>query len=179
MIILPAKETERTRDDPDGTTPVSSGSTRDGEDGLLHPLGRRCMRVTLCSRCPYTPRDLAGHYDPNGVLHVCAKCDGRQETSTNHYPRKAHRRQQCAIVRNILATSEPRVARSATESLASSGITRAEPLSVQRSAPTASRHASKATANGYANLTSPDNDCGNTSADNFRRSQFRGREFSQ
>src|SRR5437879_1768759 len=104
MIILPAKETERTRGEPDGKTPVSSGSTCDGEDGLLLPLGRRCMRVTLCSRCPYTPRDLASHYDPNGVLHVCAKCDGRQDTSTNHYPRKARRRQQCAIVRNILAT---------------------------------------------------------------------------
>jgi hypothetical protein len=55
------------------------------------------MRVKLCSRCPYTPRDLAGHYDPEGILHVCAKCDGRQEASTNHYPRKAYRRQQCAI----------------------------------------------------------------------------------
>ena len=34
------------------------------------------MRVKVCSRCPYTPRDLADHYDPDGILHACAKCDG-------------------------------------------------------------------------------------------------------
>lgn len=50
------------------------------------------MKVKLCARCPYTPRDLTGHYDPEGTLHVCAKCDGQQEASTNDYPREAHRR---------------------------------------------------------------------------------------
>jgi hypothetical protein len=50
------------------------------------------MRVKLCARCPYTPRDLADHHDPEGTLHVCAKCDGQQEASTNHYPREANRR---------------------------------------------------------------------------------------
>lgn len=179
MSIVPAKETERTRHEPGGQTSVSSGSTCDGEDGLLLLLGRRRMRVTLCSRCPYSPRGLAGHYDPNGVLHVCAKCDGQQGASTNHYPRKAHRRQQCAIVRNSSVTAEPSAARSATESLVSSGTTLAEPPSVQRSAPTASRHARKAIGNGYANLTLPDNDCGNTPMANFRSSGFRSKEFSQ
>jgi hypothetical protein len=33
------------------------------------------MRVKLCARCPYTPRDLASHYDPDAALHACAKCD--------------------------------------------------------------------------------------------------------
>ena len=42
------------------------------------------MRVKLCARCPYTPRDLAGHYDPEGVLHVCATCDGKQEVSARY-----------------------------------------------------------------------------------------------
>jgi hypothetical protein len=41
------------------------------------------MRVKLCARCPYTPRDLAGHYDPEATLHVGAKCDGEQEYSPN------------------------------------------------------------------------------------------------
>jgi len=63
------------------------------------------MRVNLCARCPYTPRDLAGHYDPAGVLHVCAKCDGERETSNNHYPRMAHRRQKCVTVPNIFGTA--------------------------------------------------------------------------
>jgi hypothetical protein len=26
------------------------------------------MRVKLRSRCPYTPRDLTGHFDPEGEL---------------------------------------------------------------------------------------------------------------
>src|ERR1019366_6714838 len=83
-----------------------------------------------------------------GALHACAKCDG-QEASTSHYPRKTHRRQQCATVPNIFATAQPSVARSATASLASSGTTPGEPPSVQRSALPASRHAGRAIADGY------------------------------
>jgi hypothetical protein len=120
------------------------------------------MRVKLCSRCPYTPRDLAGHYDPEGVLHVCAKCDGEQGASTNYCPHKAHRRQQCVTAPNILGTAQPSVARSATENLASYGTTAAEPPSVQGSALTASRHARKATADGYVDFTPPDSDRGDT-----------------
>jgi hypothetical protein len=45
------------------------------------------MRVKLCARCPYTPRELAGHYDPEATLHVCAKCDGEQEVLTKRCPR--------------------------------------------------------------------------------------------
>jgi len=115
------------------------------------------MRVKLCSRCPYTPRDLAGHYDPQGDLHVCAKCDREQGASINHRPHKAHRRQRCVTVLNILGTAQPTVARSATENSASYGTTRAEPPSVQRSALTASGHVKRATAAGYVDFTSPDN----------------------
>jgi hypothetical protein len=46
------------------------------------------MRVKLCARCPYTPRDLAGHYDAESVFHVCATCDGKQEVNARHYPRE-------------------------------------------------------------------------------------------
>jgi hypothetical protein len=115
------------------------------------------MRVKLCSRCPYTPHDLAGHYDPQGDLHVCAKCDAEQGASTNYRPHKTHRRQQCVTAPNIPGTAQPSVARSATENLASSGTTAAEPPSVQRSALTASRHVRKATAAGYVDFTPPDN----------------------
>jgi len=33
------------------------------------------MRVKLCARCPYTPQNLDGHYDPKTALHLCARRD--------------------------------------------------------------------------------------------------------
>jgi hypothetical protein len=137
------------------------------------------MRVKLCAQCPYTPRDLAGHYDPEGTLHVCAKCDGQQEASTNHYPREAHRRHKCATVPNIFATAQPSVARSVTESLVSSGTIPGELPSAQRSAPSASRPAGKAIANGYAGFKPPDGGCSEHHAEISRRSEFRSKEVAQ
>ena len=92
------------------------------------------MRVKLCRRCPYTPRDLADHYDPEAALHLCAKCDGEQAMLTNHYPREVHRRRKCATVHNIFEMAQRCGAPSVTESLVSSGITAGEQLSVQRRA---------------------------------------------
>jgi hypothetical protein len=137
------------------------------------------MRVKLCARCPYTPQDLAGHYDSEGTLHVCAKCDGQQEASTNHYPREAHRRQKCATVPNIFATAQPSVARSVTESLVSSGTTAGELPSVQENARTASRNARRVTADGYVDFKLPDNVSGETTGVFFRSSGFRSRELTQ
>jgi hypothetical protein len=133
------------------------------------------MRVKLCARCPYTPRDLAGHYDPEGLLHVCAKCDGEHEASSKHYPRKVHRRQKCPTVRNVFAMAQPSVARSVTEGLASSGIIPAEPPSVQRSALIASRPARRATADGCADFRPPDNSCCEDHAE-ISRFGFRNKE---
>jgi hypothetical protein len=114
------------------------------------------MRVKLCARCPYTPQDLAGHYDPEAALHACAKCDVEKAMLTNHYPREAHRRRKCATVPNIYGMAQPSAAPSVTESLVSSGITPGELPSVQRSAPIASRPARRATADGYAHFEPPD-----------------------
>jgi hypothetical protein len=107
------------------------------------------MRVKLCARCLYKPRDLAGHYDPEAILHLCANCDGEQKASTNEYPRKAERRQRCATIPNTPVTAQPSVARSATESLASSGAIPGGPPSVQSSALTASGLVRSVTADGY------------------------------
>jgi hypothetical protein len=175
MSTLPAKLTERNPDQPDGPDPVCiapPSRTCGRKESLPLRPGRRRMRVRLCSRCPYTPRDLAGHYDPEAVLHVCARCDGEREASTNHYPRKTYRRQKCATVPSIPAMAQRSVARSATESLASSGTTRGEPLSVQESALTASRPAWTATADGYVDFSPPDNGRGETPAAPFRSSGF-------
>jgi hypothetical protein len=137
------------------------------------------MRVKLCARCPYTPRDLAGHYDPDGVLHVCAKCDGEQEASTNHYPRKAHRRHNCATVLNIHATARASVARSATDSLTSSGTTPGEAPAVQGSALTAPRPVKRATKDGYVGFKRPDNARSERHAAISQSSGFRIKEVAQ
>jgi hypothetical protein len=113
------------------------------------------MRVKLCARCPYTPQDLTGHYDPEAALHVCAKCDGEHGGSTQHYPRKAYRRRVCSTAPNIFGMAQRSAAPSVTENLASSGTTAGELPSVQRSALIASRPASRTTADGYADFKPP------------------------
>jgi hypothetical protein len=137
------------------------------------------MRVKLCARCPYTPRDLAGHYDSEGTLHVCAKCDGQHEASTNHYPREAHRRQKCVTVPNIFVTAQRNVARSVTESLVSSGTIPGELPSAQRSAPIASRPAGRTTAGGYPDFTPPDSSCSERHAAIPRLLELRSKEGAQ
>jgi len=114
------------------------------------------MRVKLCARCPYTPQDLAGHYDPEAALHVCAKCDGEQGMLTNHYPRAAHRRRKCVTDPNIFGRAQRSAAPSVAESLVSSATTPGELPSVQRSALIASKPARRATADGYSDFTLPD-----------------------
>jgi hypothetical protein len=92
------------------------------------------MRVKLCERCPYTPQDLTGHYDPEAALHVCAKCDGEQGMLTNHYPRETRRRRKWAPVPNIFSIARRSAAPSVTESSASSATTPGEQPSVQSAA---------------------------------------------
>ena len=113
------------------------------------------MRVRLCARCPYTPRDVAGHYDPEAVLYLCAKCDG-DEASSDHYPRKAKRGSKCAIMPKIFVTARSSVARSATESLVSYGAIPCERCSVHGSALIGSGHVRKPTENGYPCFARPD-----------------------
>lgn len=122
------------------------------------------MRVKLCPRCPYTPRDLSGHYDPKAVLHLCVKCDSGQMASTDHYSRKIHRRQECATVFNIDATAQPIVARSVKDGLASSGTTPGERPSVPESAPTVSGFVERTTVDFYLAIRLP-NSCGDDPAE--------------
>jgi hypothetical protein len=137
------------------------------------------MRVKLCARCPYTPRDLAGHYDPEAAFHVCARCDGEQGMTTNHYPRQTYRRRKCATVPNIFGTTQQSAAPSATESLVSSGTTPGELPSVQRNAPIASRPARRATADGCADFEPPDHSRSENHSEFTRRSGFRNKEAAR
>ena len=134
------------------------------------------MRVKLCARCPYTPRDLADHYDPEAAFHVCARCDGEQGMTTNHYPRQTYRRRKCATAPNIFGTTQRSAAPSVTESLVSSGTTRGELPSVQRNVLIASRPAGRLTADGYAGFKPPDNSCSENDAEIAFRSGFRNKE---
>jgi hypothetical protein len=118
------------------------------------------MRVKLCDRCPYTPRDLATHYDPKAVLHLCARCDDQREASTNHHPRETYRRQECATVFNSVVTAQPSVARSVRENLAWSDTTPGEPPSARRSAPIDSRPVERMTADFCPGLRPPSAGCG-------------------
>lgn len=79
----------------------------------------RHMRVKLCARCPYAPRDFAGHYDAEATLHVCAKCDSTPLLSTRHYPLEVQRRRKCSTVRNTFGMAQRSPAPSVTESLVS------------------------------------------------------------
>ena len=134
------------------------------------------MKVKLCARCPYTPRDLAGHYDPEAALHVCAKCDGEHGMLTNHYPREAHRRRQCATILNIFGMPQPSAAPSVTESLVSSATTPGVLPSVQSNALIASRPAARLTADGYAGFRQPDNSGSENRVEISLRSGFRNKE---
>ena len=107
------------------------------------------MRVKLCARCPYTARDLAGHYNPDAILHLCANCDGEQKASTNEYPRKAERRQKCAAIPNLPLRAQPSVVRSAKANSVSSDTIPGGPRSVQGSALNASGPVGNVTADGY------------------------------
>jgi hypothetical protein len=94
MSAIPAETIEHNRDDPDGRNQVCplTNHTYDGEHLQLRH-GRRHMRVKLCARCPYTPMDLIGYFDPDAAVHACAKCDGEQRAAVaRHYPREAERR---------------------------------------------------------------------------------------
>lgn len=137
------------------------------------------MKVKLCARCPYLPRDLAGHFDPKGELHACAKCDSQQRAGTDQYPRKAHRRQKCTTVPSIFLAAQPHVARSVTDSLVSSGIIAGELPSVRSGAPIASRPAGRAIAIGYAGFTRPETVFSGRPSEVLRHSEFRSQEDAQ
>jgi hypothetical protein len=138
------------------------------------------MRVKLCTRCPYLPCDLTGHYDPESALHLCAKCDDQREATAKHYPRKAYWRQKCATFPNIVGIAQRSVARSVTESSVLSGTTPGEPPSVQRNAPIASKPDRTVTADGCIGFRPlPDNGRGGHQATAQHRSEFRLKEVAQ
>lgn len=76
------------------------------------------MRVKLCARCPYSPQDLADHYDASSSSHLCVRCDGKAAAKLNILI-ATNGEAKCATATNALNTvSQARPALSAAESLA-------------------------------------------------------------
>src|SRR5215475_11119090 len=118
------------------------------------------MRVKLCATCPYTPRDLADHYDPAAALHLCATCDVEYEL------RKTLRRRTCpATTINTISTAAASAAPFVREDSASFAIIGAAPPCVPENASSISRCAGRATAAGYGDFEPPED-----SGDHARRS---------
>ena len=76
------------------------------------------MRVKLCARCPYTPRDLANYYDANSGSYLCFRCDGKSAPAGLAILVTANRESKCATADNILnAAAQQRFALSVAERL--------------------------------------------------------------
>jgi hypothetical protein len=146
--------------------------------GTGGPLERH-MRVRLCSRCPYTPSDLADHYDPGAVAHACAKCDGEQDKVKMYYPRESNRRRKCAISPNISMQPQRNAAPCAAANSVSSGTIPGGLHSVQRSALVAPSFVGRATAAGSERLKSPDSARGNGPSGLSLLPAFREKEPAQ
>lgn len=73
------------------------------------------MRVKLCARCPYSPRDVADHYDPASALHLCERCD--RNAAIPKICRKVHGRERCAIAPDAFSAAQRTAAPSVAESL--------------------------------------------------------------
>jgi hypothetical protein len=136
------------------------------------------MRVKLCARCPYTPRDLDDHYDPAAANHACARCDGQQDRGTLYYPRETYRRRKCSIVPSIFSIPQRSAAPSVAASSVSSGTIPGDRSSVRRSVPIGSRSGEKATAIGFTRFEPPGSDSGSLE-ENCSSSGSRHKELAQ
>jgi hypothetical protein len=110
------------------------------------------MRVKLCERCPYTPCDLADHYDPEAARHLCTTCDVEYDL------RKTQRRGTCpTMTTDSTGTAQRYAAPFARESSASFAIIAAAPHSVRGNASSISGSAGRTTASGYGKLEPSEN----------------------
>jgi hypothetical protein len=116
------------------------------------------MKVKLCERCPYTPYDLADHYDPGATLHACATCDREPATFTHQHSSQTQWSRKCVTTLNSTSTARQSVAPFATGSLASSVTIPGEPPSAQRGAWITSSPVAMVTIDGYGDFAQPDPD---------------------
>ena len=68
------------------------------------------MRVKLCDRCPYSPRDLADYYDANSSCHLCFRCDSQGAPAELLALVTANGGSRCTTAENILNAAAQRMA---------------------------------------------------------------------
>jgi hypothetical protein len=124
------------------------------------------VQVKLCARCPYSPRDLADHYDIDAALHLCAACDADFDLS------RTLRRRTCRTT-TINATgstgrTEAHAARFATESSASFATIAVALPCVRSGASSVSSSAGRPTAAGYGDFKLPEHTSADQSASSWR-----------
>ena len=105
--------------------------------------------------CVLSVNHSRGDHYAHTMLYLYAKCGRERMASTDPYPRKIDRRQECATVSNIDSTALPIAARSVREGLASSDTTPAKPPSAPESAPTDSGVVERTTVDFYLVTTLP------------------------
>ncbi len=105
------------------------------------------MRVKLCARCPYTPRDLADQYDVGAAQYLCPACD------LEHDRRRSLRRGTCQTTpTSTTGNTELRAALFASEGSASFAITAAVRPCVPENASSISPVGGRTTAAGYGDF---------------------------
>ena len=139
------------------------------------------MRVKLCSRCPYAPRDLGDHFDAEATAHACARCDGEQDKVKMYYPLETYRRRRCSIVPKNFRIPQRSAAPCVAGSSASSGTIPGDRTSVRRNALIASTFVGRATAGGCgcAPFKPPETSSKETLGETSSYSSFRKEEPAQ
>jgi len=139
------------------------------------------MRVKLCSRCPYTPRDLGHHYDAQAIAHACARCDGEQVKVKLYHPLEPYRRRKCSIVPKLFNIPQRGVAPCVAESSVSSVTIPGDRTSVRRNVLIASTYVGRATAGGCgcAPFKPPETGSKETLSETSSHSSFRKEEPAQ
>jgi hypothetical protein len=109
MSTMSAETIERHRNNPraeDHACIPLADNICEGDELRGLTLARPHLRVKLCARCPYAPHDVAGHYDPEAAMHLCAKCDADRGLPTSHYPRETQRKRKGTRAAYVSGTSQ-------------------------------------------------------------------------
>jgi hypothetical protein len=125
------------------------------------------VQVKLCTQCPYSPRDLADHYDIDAALHLCARCDAK--FGSFHTLRRRRCRARTINATGSSGPTKLRAVPSAMASLVSFAIIAAARPCVRPGASTVSSFAVRTIAAGYGDFELPEHGSVDQNA-NFRRS---------
>jgi hypothetical protein len=160
MTTAPAKATERSGDESDGRDHAFHAAS-------LRDVGRQSSHMTSSAA------------RSRSLVSRARNTSARAKARSGYGRTRSYRRKECATDFNVSPTAQPSVAPFATESLALSGTTPGEPLSVQRNAPIDSRPVERTIAGSCLGFRPPDRGRGDNFAASSRSSFFRSTEVAQ